>query len=90
MGNSNSVAFFDERNIQAERIPGNVLEKARKIVQKMERGVSYSTFRGKRLVTDRTCISIPVGRKWRMLARDSPEGVQVYAVLSHETYNHYI
>ena len=90
MGNSNSAAFFDERGIQAERIPGNVLEKARKIVQKIERGVCYATFRGKRLTTDRTCISIPVGRKWRMLARDSPDGIQVYAVLSHGTYNHYI
>jgi len=90
MGNSNSAAFFDERGIQAERIPGNVLTKAQKLIQKMERGVPYWTFRGKRLTCDRNQISIPVGRKWRMLARDSPDGIRVYAVLSHETYNHFI
>jgi hypothetical protein len=90
MKNSGPAAFFDQRGIQAERIPGNIMEKARKIVQKIERGVSYSTFRGKRLTCDRKKISIPVGRKWRMLARDSPEGIQVYAILSHETYNHHI
>jgi hypothetical protein len=90
MSNGGPGAFFAERNIQAERIPNNVLEKARKIIGKIERGVPYTTFRGKRLSTDREKISIPVGRKWRMLARDSPNGIHVYAVLSHETYNHFI
>ena len=90
MSGSDPAAFFDQRGIQAERIPGNVLAKARKLIQKMERGVPYWTFRGKRLACNRNQISIPVGRKWRMLARDSPQGIQVYAVLSHETYNHYL
>lgn len=90
MSNGSPAAFFAERNIQAERIPNNILEKMRKIIRKIERGVPYTTFRGKRLTCDRSQISIPVGRKWRMLARDSPEGIHVYAVLSHETYNHYI
>lgn len=90
MGNSNSAAFFDERGIQAERIPGNVLAKAQKLIQKIERGVPYTTFRGKRLSCNRNMISIPVGRKWRMLARDSPEGIQIFAVVSHGTYNHII
>jgi hypothetical protein len=90
MGNSNSAAFFDERGIQANRIPGNVLAKAQKLIQKIERGVSYTTFRGKRLSCNRNMISIPVGRKWRMLARDSPEGIQIFAVVSHATYNHII
>ena len=90
MGNSNPAAFFDERGIQAERIPGNVLAKAQKLIQKIERGVPYTTFRGKRLSCNRNMISIPVGRKWRMLARDSPEGIQIFAVVSHGTYNHII
>ena len=90
MGNSNSAPFFDERGIQAERIPGNVLAKAQKLIQKIERGVPYTTFRGKRLSCNRNMISIPVGRKWRMLARDSPEGIRIFAVVSHGTYNHII
>jgi hypothetical protein len=90
MSNASPAAFFAERNIQAERIPNKVLEKARKIVRKIERGVPYTTFRGKRLTSDREKISIPVGRKWRMLARDSPDGIHVYAVLSHGTYDHII
>jgi len=90
MSNGSPAVFFASRNIQAERIPNNVLEKARKILRKIERGVPYTTFRGKRLTTDREKISIPVGRKWRMLARDSPDGIQVYAVLSHGNYDHVI
>lgn len=90
MSNGCPAAFFASRNIQAERIPKNVQEKARKIIRKIERGVPYTTFRGKRLVTDRETISIPVGRKWRMLARDSPDGIQVYALLSHGNYDHVI
>lgn len=90
MSGSDPAAFFDQRGIQAERIPGNVLAKAQKLIQKMERGVPYTTFRGKRLSCNRNMISIPVGRKWRMLARDSPEGIQIFAVISHATYNHII
>jgi hypothetical protein len=90
MSNGSPAAFFAKRNIQAERVPCNVLEKARKIIGKIERGVHYTTFRGKRLTSNRGTISIPVGRKWRMLARDSPEGIQVYAVLSHGNYDHSI
>ena len=62
MSNGRPDAFFDARDIAVERIPTNVLEKARKVISKIERGVPYTTFRGKRLTTDRTCISIPVGR----------------------------
>ena len=90
MSGSDPAAFFNERGIQAERIPGNVLAKAQKLIQKIERGVPYTTFRGKRLSCNRNMISIPVGRKWRMLARDSPEGIQIFAVVSHGTYNHII
>ena len=87
MTHSDPGPFFTERGIQAEKIPGNILAKAQKLIQKIERGVSYTTFRGKRLTCNRSLISIPVGRKWRMLAMDKPEGVQVFAVLSHANYN---
>lgn len=86
MSNCNPAAFFAERNIQTENIPTRILEKARKIIGKLERGVCFTTFRGKRLSTDPEQISIPVGNRWRMLARDSPEGIHVYAVLSQENY----
>lgn len=87
MTRSDPGPFFTDRGIQAERIPGNILAKAQKLIQKMERGVSYTTFRGKRLSCNRSLISIPVGRKWRMLAIERPEGIQVLAVLSHAKYN---
>lgn len=88
MSNTHPSPFFTSRGIQVERIPGNVLAKARKLIHKIERGAPYWTFRGKRLAHDRSQISIPVGRKWRMLAQDGPEGIKVYAIMSHGTYNH--
>jgi hypothetical protein len=87
MGHRDTCAFFDKRNIQIGRIPPKILEKARVIIARIERGETYTAFRGKRLNANREKISIPVGRKWRMLARERPNGLQVYAVLSHETYN---
>ncbi len=85
-----SIAFFAARKIQVGRIPPKILEKARGIIIRIERGETYSTFHGKRLNANREKISIPVGRKWRMLARECPDGLRVYALLSHETYNHLV
>ena len=79
--------FFARRGIQVERLPGQVLERARQIIEKLESGQPYWKLRGKRLHSDRCKISIPVGRRWRMLADDLDGAVRVRRILSHETYN---
>ena len=79
--------FFEQRRIDARHVPSNVLARARKIVERLERGESYLTFHGKRLSHNRWRVSIPLGRRWRILAEDVDGQLQVRSVLSHQTYN---
>ena len=79
--------FFEQRRIDARHVPSNVLARARKIVERLERGESYLTFHGKRMRANRRRVSIPLGRKWRILADDLGDRLRVRAVMSHQTYN---
>ena len=81
------LAFFEKRGIQTRHIPLVVLEHARKVVERIEAGQPYWKLRGKRMHYDRCRISIPVGRRWRMLAADLDGVVRVRCILSHESYN---
>jgi hypothetical protein len=79
--------FFRRRNIQVGRAPRNVLFKARRIIERLEKGQPYWKLRGKRLQYDRQRISIPLGPHWRILADDINGQLVVREVLSHQSYN---
>ncbi len=79
--------FFASRGIRVGRLPGEVLERARKAIEKLESGQPYWKLSGKRLRRDRRTISIPLGRRWRLLAEDGDGQLRVRSVLSHEAYN---
>ena len=83
-------AFFERREIEARRIPLVVLERARKVVERIECGESYLSVHGKRLVLNHRRISIPLGRKWRLLADEEDDQLSFRAVMSHQTYDSYI
>lgn len=80
-------AFFHHRNIEIGRAPRDVLVRARRVVEKLESGQPYWNLGGKRLTDNRARISIPLGRRWRLLADDVDGRIRARAVLSHETYN---
>ena len=71
-------------------IPSDVLERARKVVERIESGESYLSVHGKRLVLNHRRISIPLGRKWRLLADEEDDQLSFRAVMSHQTYDSYI
>jgi hypothetical protein len=82
-------AFFTRRKIWLpKRIPLHILAHARRIILGLEKGRSYTVFKGKRLFPDREVISIPVGRHWRLLAVWQDGKVIPVRLLSHEAYNH--
>ncbi|MBC8508192.1 MAG: hypothetical protein H8D34_25305 [Chloroflexi bacterium] len=84
----NMVAFFEQRDIDgADRVPRRVLKKARRIICRLDEGHSYWKLRGKRMNYDRDVISIPVGRRWRILASWQDGEAVPQAILSHERYN---
>ncbi len=79
--------FFERRHIDIRRVPGEVLARARRVIEKLKKGQPYWQLRGKRLQYDRCRISIPLGPHWRMLADDIHGKVVVREILSHQRYN---
>ncbi len=73
--------------IDLRHLPKNVVVKARQILQGLANHQDYREFHGKRLRHNRSVISIPVTRHYRLLCRD--QGLQVIPeeVISHEDYN---
>jgi hypothetical protein len=79
--------FFSTRSIECDRLPENVLEKAESIVLRIENGEHFQRLGGKRMYFDKTLISIPVGMKYRIIARDANGQLSVKYVVTHERYN---
>ena len=81
-------AFYARRKIRIPKsIPLHVLAHGRRIILGLEKGRAYTSFKGKRLFPDREAISIPVGRRWRLLADWQDGKVIPVQLLSHEAYN---
>jgi hypothetical protein len=79
--------FFSRRGVSVRSVPNYVLEKARSIICRLEAGIPYWRMHGKRLQRDRSVISIPVGRHYRLLAVDRDGRVSPCELLSHALYN---
>ena len=60
---------------------------ARDVLAGIGAGRHYAEFGGKRLNYDRTIISVPLGRDYRILFRDDDSGLTPIAAMSHEAYN---
>lgn len=65
----------------------NLVQRARQILQEIERGAPWHQFNGKRLQHDRTIVSVPLGRRYRILFRTDDGAPRPVEVLSHEAYN---
>jgi hypothetical protein len=68
--------FFKRRGILTHNAPTAILLKARSIISRLEAGTPYWQLRGKRLQWNRQVISIPVGRSWRILAKEAGSRVE--------------
>jgi hypothetical protein len=81
--------FFASRGISVQNhIPHRVKEKARRVIQQLEQGKPYWQMQGKRLRKDRSVISIPIGRRWRLVVLDCGSGeIQPKELLSHGQYD---
>ncbi len=81
-------ALFDEDVVDLRALPNqSTVLKARKILGEIEDGVPYTNYLGKRLNHDRTIISVPLTRHYRILFRDEGGTLTPMEVLSHEDYN---
>jgi hypothetical protein len=78
---------FSFDSIDLQNLPAHVILKARDIIDGLQNCRDYREFRGKRLRHDRSVISIPVTRNYRMLCLDRDGLLQPQQVISHGDYN---
>jgi hypothetical protein len=78
---------FSFDSIDLQHLPAHVILKARNIIDGLQASRDYREFRGKRLRHDRSVISIPVTRNYRMLCLDLDGLLQPQQVISHGDYN---
>jgi hypothetical protein len=75
--------------IPLHALPAEVAEKARRVIEDLSSGKPYMDFKGKRLTTmgQREVISVPIGRRYRLICRQQSGGLEFVEVISHEVYN---
>ena len=78
---------FSLDSIDLHNLPTHVILKARNIIDGLQNSRDYREFRGKRLRHNRSVISIPVTRNYRMLCLDRDGLLQPQQVISHGDYN---
>ncbi|NJK99804.1 MAG: hypothetical protein HC838_14060 [Spirulinaceae cyanobacterium RM2_2_10] len=80
-------ASFERDPIDLRALPKHVVRKTRDIIQALAEQQDYRQFGGKRLRHDRTVVSIPVTRSYRLLCRYEGGILVPEAAMSHEDYN---
>ncbi len=80
-------ATFHQDPIDLRNLPKNVVVKSRLVIQQLQIQSDYRQFHGKRLRHDRSIVSIPITRNYRLLCRDCGQFLSPEAVISHEDYN---
>lgn len=79
---------FEADPIPLAHLPNKgLVRRARVILKEIARGAPWHQFNGKRLQHDRNVVSIPLGRRYRILFRTDDGAPRPVEVLSHEAYN---
>jgi hypothetical protein len=79
---------FEGDPISLKHLPNRgLVERARMILAEIDKGAPWHQFNGKRLQHDRNVVSVPLGRRYRILFRTDDGGPKPVEVLSHEAYN---
>ncbi len=73
--------------IDLRLFPRAVVHKARDVISKLAEGALWGTMGGKRLQYDRTLVSIPVTRDYRLICRTVDGALVLVRLVSHEEYN---
>jgi hypothetical protein len=79
---------FEADPIPLRHLPSKgLVQRARLILGEIQKGAPWHQFNGKRLQHDRTIVSVPLGRRYRILFRTDEGAPRPVEVLSHESYN---
>lgn len=79
---------FEADPIPLAHLPNRgLVMRARLILAEIDKGAPWHQFNGKRLQHDRNVVSVPLGRRYRILFRTDDGAPKPVEVLSHEAYN---
>jgi len=70
-----------------KRKPRDVVNRARKIVERIRDGAKAHEVGAKRMNHARDRLSVAIGRSWRLVLREVDGVLEPLALMSHETYN---
>jgi hypothetical protein len=75
--------------VPLEHLPREIAEKALRLTDDLMSGKTYLDFKGKRMLTlnQREVISIPVGRRFRLICRENGNRLDFLEIITHEQYN---
>jgi hypothetical protein len=80
--------LFKQDPIDLRILPArSLVEKARAIIEQIAQGTMYTAFKGKRMNHDRTVISIPLSRDYRLIYHETSAGYVPVSLMTHEAYN---
>ena len=72
-----------------KKLPKHVSKKAIDIIAKINNG-SYHQFRGKRFTVNHNMITVPIGKKYRMICAINNGKTECLEILSHADYDNRI
>ena len=79
---------FEQDPIPLAHLPNKgLVRRARVILEEIGKGAPWHQFNGKRLQHDRNVVSIPLGRRYRILFRTDDGAPRPVECMSHESYN---
>jgi hypothetical protein len=79
--------MFSLDSIDLKAFPKHIVVKAREVLTKLKAGASWGSLRGKLLQHDRSVVSIPVTREYRLICRFDSSALTPIRLESHEDYN---
>ncbi|PIR83885.1 hypothetical protein COU18_01880 [Candidatus Kaiserbacteria bacterium CG10_big_fil_rev_8_21_14_0_10_51_14] len=91
--NAQTMAKWNEKvfsaPVRVDHLPKEIAEKTLQIIAELKDGKPYLDFKGKRMVVmgQRDVISIPIGKRYRLICRDLDGVFEYVEVITHETYN---
>jgi hypothetical protein len=75
--------------VRLDHLPKEVAKKTLRVMVDLNEGKTYQDFKGKRMITMglREIVSVPIGRKYRLICKAGNGPPEYIEVITHEEYN---
>ncbi|BBL74806.1 hypothetical protein MishRS11D_19040 [Methylomagnum ishizawai] len=83
------IQRLSQAPIPLDDLPPEIAEKTLEMIAALQQGASYMDFMGKRMknMGQRHVISIPIGRRYRLICKEDNGQLEFIEAISHEEYN---